>query len=169
MGACEFGGAEPTPAPSPAELVGATCEQREGGDPNHTPDFVRVDVSSRDGVDRVTFRFRMTRPGATEPPRFIVSYIDQLTTDGEGAPADIEGASFVSVSFQAVGTDLTREQPVQVYTGPKELTPRLPTVRELEQLGDFEGTVTWGIGLAERECSVVRATARELTIEFPSG
>lgn len=158
----------PSPAGKPTELPGASCQDQEGGNSQIFPDFVSVDLNSEGGVDRITFRFRQTDPDATDPPLYFVRYVDELVTDGEGAPVTVAGNAFVSVSFMAVGVDLSGETPVEVYTGPNEFTPEFPTVRELKKTGDFEGVVSWGIGLSRKACVVIEATDSELVLEFPS-
>ncbi len=172
LGACrgpeDRRAASPSPSESPGKLPGASCEDQEGGNSQIFPDFVSVDLKSEDGVDRVAFRFRQTDPDASDPPLYFVRYVDQLVTDGEGAPVEVEGKAFVSVSFMAVGVDLSGETPIEVYTGPDEFAPRFPMVRELEKTGDFEGVVSWGIGLNRKACVVVEATDRQLVLEFPS-
>jgi hypothetical protein len=172
--ACRQGGGtgatpDPSPPAIPRELPGASCDEQRGGTEEILPDFVKVELESEGGVDRIRFLFRPTAPDQPDvPPAYIVSYVDRLLTDGEGAPVDVEGEAFVSVSFQAIGVDLTQEMPVEVYTGPKEFTPRFPTVREVEQTGDFEAVVSWGIGLAREACVAVTAEGGSLTLEFPS-
>jgi hypothetical protein len=158
----------PSPAGSPRDLSGASCEDQEGGNSQIFPDFVSVDLESEGGVDRIAFGFRPTDPAATDPPLHFIQYVDQLVTDGEGAPVEVEGKAFVSVSFMAVGVDLSGETPVEVYTGPDEFTPGFHTVRQIKKTGDFEGVVSWGIGLARKACVLVTATDSELVLEFPS-
>lgn len=138
------------------------------GNPENTPDFVAVEVESAGGVDRVTFRFRQREGAPDVPPFHIVRFVEELTTDPEGLPADIEGEAFVQIIFQAFGVDLSGEEPVEIYTGPKEFAPGFPTVLEVEELGDFEATISWGIGLSSRACFVVDATPESITLEFPS-
>jgi hypothetical protein len=72
------------------------------------------------------------------------------------------------VVFGALGVDISGEEPVEIYTGPKEFSPRFGTLREVEQLGDFEATISWGIGLAAEECFVLDVGPDHLTLEFPS-
>jgi hypothetical protein len=158
----------PTPSPTPTELPGASCEERMAGNPENTPDFVAVDVDSGDGLDRVTFRFRKREGAPDVAPFHIVRFVDELTTDPQGAPAEVEGDAFVQIIFQAFGVDLSGEEPVEIYTGPKEFTPDFPTVVEVEELGDFEATISWGIGLSSRACFVVDATPTRITLEFPT-
>jgi hypothetical protein len=81
---------------------------------------------------------------------------------------EIEGDAFLVVAFQAIGVDLSSEQPVEVYTGPEEFTPGFGTIREAVMLGDFEGQVSWGLGLSRRECFVVEAAPDRLTLELAS-
>jgi hypothetical protein len=64
--------------------------------------------------------------------------------------------------------DLSSEEPVEVYSGPKRFTPRFGTLKEAVHLGDFEGQVTWGLGLADRACFVLDAAPDHLTVELPS-
>lgn len=158
----------PTASPTPKELPGASCEERMAGDAENTPDFIAVKVTSRAAVDRVTFRFRQREGAPDVPPFHIVRFVDEPTTDPQGAPADIEGEAFVQIIFQAFGVDLSGEEPVEIYKGPKEFTPGFPTVLEVDELGDFEATISWGIGLSSRACFVVDATPTRITLEFPS-
>jgi hypothetical protein len=157
----------PSPTASPTELEGSTCQEVQGGSPDAVPEFHEVEVSSEEGMDVVTFRFQ---PGAGPPvaPSHLVRFVDELITDGEGAPAEVEGEAFVLVIFSAFAVDLSTEEPVEIYTGPDELTPRLGVVREAELLGDFEAQVTWGIGLSRKACYVVEVSADELSVAFPS-
>jgi hypothetical protein len=160
--------ASPSPSPTQTGLPGASCRERMEGNPENTPDFVAVDVASEGGVDRVTFRFRKHEGAPDVPPFHIVRFVDEPTTDPQGVPADIEGEVFVQIIFQAFGVDLSGEEPVEIYTGPKEFTPGFPTVLEVEELGDFEATISWAIGLSSRTCFVVDARPTSITLEFPS-
>lgn len=168
--ACAKGPGSPdaTPQEEPSPLGATSCEDQEGGNSEVLPDFVKVETESVAGVDRVRFVFRQSQSGVTDPPKYFVSYVDELRTDGEGGPVDVEGSAFVAVSFQAIGVDLSGETPVEVYTGPKEIVTAFPTVLELEETGDFEATVSWGIGLSSKACLALRAEPNELVLEFPS-
>lgn len=168
--------AGPGPRPTPTTevtderptLAGAKCRGRGGGSSSNVPDFEAVEVESEDGVERVTFRFRPRDPSVSRPPSHFVRFVPQLHTDAEGGPADVEGKAFVLVVFSAFGVDFSGEEVVQIYTGPTELKPELSTIRELEQIGDFEATVSWGIGLSHRACFVLEAEADRLVLEFPA-
>jgi hypothetical protein len=161
-------GPDQNPPEAPSELPGASCRNVNAGNPANFPDFVDVELESENGVDRVTFVFEPSPDAPARPPFHFVSFVDQLITDGEGETVEVEGQAYVMVSFQAIGVDLSSETPVEVYTGPKRFTPGYGTLKELVHLGDFEGQVSWGLGLASRECFVLEAEADHLTLEFPS-
>lgn len=154
-------------AQEPTKLDGASCKGRGGGNALNIPDFVGIDVESRGGVDRVTFHFRPD-PGVDRAPSHYVKFSEELFTGPMGREADIAGEFYVHVVFGARGVEISGEEPTPIFTGPTELTPGFGTVQEVEQLGDFEATITWGIGLSRRACFRVTAEADRLVIEFPA-
>jgi hypothetical protein len=162
------------PAPLPATLPGASCRNVNAGNPANFPDFVGVTLDSNaeaqpgGAIEQITFRFRPAADAPKDPPWHFVSFVEELVTEGEARPVDVEGNAFLLVSFQAIGVDLSEEQPVEVYTGPKRFTPEFGTLKEAVHLGDFEGQVTWGLGLADRTCFVLDAAPDHLTLTFPS-
>jgi hypothetical protein len=160
--------AESPPPDQGGELAGASCRNVNAGNPANFPEFVDVELESENGVDRVTFVFEPASDAPDRPPFHFVSFVDQLITDGEGETVEVEGQAFVMVSFQAIGVDLSSETPVEVYTGPKRFTPGYGTLKELVHLGDFEGQVSWGLGLGSKECFVLDAQADHITLEFAS-
>jgi hypothetical protein len=109
-------------------------------------------------------------PTASPTPKELpgASCEERMSGEPENTPDYIEGEAFVQIIFQAFGVDLSGEEPVEIYKGPKEFTPGFPTVLEVEELGDFEATISWGIGLSTRACFVVDATPTRITLEFPS-
>lgn len=168
---------QPPQAESPAETESptgspdaqaSTCETVNGGNPANLPRFTEVELESEDGVDRITFVFEPEASAPNRPPWHHISFVDELITDGEGAPVEVEGEAFLLVSFQAIGVDLSGEEFVEVYTGPKEFTPGYGTLKEAEHIGDFEAQVSWGLGLAERTCFVLEARRDRITLEFPA-
>jgi hypothetical protein len=162
------------PAPVPATLPGASCKNVNAGNPANFPDFVGVElegaIASPSGAETETiiFQFRPAPDAPQDPPWHFISFVEELVTEGEARPVKVEGNAFLLVSFQAIGVDLSSEQPVEVYTGPKRITPDGPVLKEAVHLGDFEGQVTWGLGLADRTCFVVDAAPDHLALTFPS-
>jgi hypothetical protein len=151
----------------PIRLPGASCKGRGGGNARNIPDFVGIEVESKDGIDRVTFRFRPAG-GVSQPPSHYVKFTEQLYTGKEGREANIAGDFYVHVIFGARGAEISGEEPVEIFPGPTELTPRFGTVQEVDQIGDFESTITWGIGLSRRACFRMKAEPDRLVLEFPA-
>ncbi len=152
---------------APPGLKGASCKTRGAGSYANTPRFVSVGTATESGVERIVFEFEPD-PGATEPPAWNVAFTDSLASDGEGAPVEVAGEAFIYVSFGAIGTDLSGEEPVPVYTGPRELDVGGSTLLEAEQLGDFENIISWGLGLSSKACFRATADPNDLTLEFPA-
>jgi hypothetical protein len=160
---------EPGSQDGPATLPDSTCKATNEGNPSNFPDFVAVELDSTEGVDRITFEFEPQADAPDAAPWHYVSFTDQLITDGEGKPVEVEGEAYLVVSFQAIGHDLSGETPVPVYTGPERFTPGFDTLREAVMLGDFEGQVSWGLGLSRKACYRLDAGADHLTVELPAG
>jgi hypothetical protein len=93
--------------------------------------------------DRITFEFRDARPG------YLVEYVaPPIIADASGEEVEIDGDAFLRIRMEpAAGHD-----PVTgdvTYDGDLELNPELPALVEAERTGDFEGVLTWVLGLAE--------------------
>jgi hypothetical protein len=116
-----------------------------------------VQVTSALCVDLVRFGFT-TKTDAS--PSCVVSYQDgPFTADASGRAVSVAGNAFVVVRCTpAYGYDFDSGKPT--YTGAPLITPNgTRWVRQLVETGDFEGVLTWVIGLdAKRPYSVAAAT-----------
>jgi hypothetical protein len=108
-------------------------------------------------ADRVTFDFT-TKKNA--PPKCTIVYTaPPFSMDGSGAPVTVSGSAFIRLRCEpAYGYDFASGKPT--YTGPKRITATgTKHVKELVQTGDFEGVLSWVIGLdGERPFSAATAT-----------
>jgi len=111
-------------------------------------------------ADRVTFDFTTK---ANAPPKCTIVYTaPPFSQDGSGAPVTVSGSAFVRLRCEpAYGYDFAGGGG-PTYTGPKQITPTgTQHVKELVQTGDFEGVLTWVIGLdGKRPFSAATATVR---------
>jgi hypothetical protein len=115
-----------------------------------------VKVAGERCDDRVTFDFTTQ---ANAPPKCTISYVQPpFTMDGSGAPVTVAGSAFVRVRCEpAYGYDFETGQ--TTYTGPKRITATgTHHVRELVETGDFEGVLTWIIGLDAQRPFTAAAT-----------
>jgi hypothetical protein len=103
------------------------------------PRLVNVRFAHHPSFDRIVFDFQGEAPG------YRVEYVDQVSQDGSGEPVPLQGRAFLSVVFTPA--DMHDARGNTTYSGPKTLTPRYPSLRQAKFAGDFEGYVSWGLGL----------------------
>jgi hypothetical protein len=105
------------------------------------PELVSVRTVEHKGYDRVLFTFRGAAPG------YAVRYVPEVA-DRAGRRLPLRGRAFLAVSFEpARAHDPGGAPTVSTAT----LTPGSPVLRQVRFAGDFEGRVSFGLGLAERD------------------
>jgi hypothetical protein len=93
-------------------------------------------------ADRVVFEF-----AGKAPSSYSVTAVDAITADASGKPVTVAGTSFLRVTFRGASAVCPASgQPT--YPGPATAVPGYAQLRGLAAAGDFEGYLTWGIGLA---------------------
>ncbi|HTD49084.1 MAG TPA: hypothetical protein VK771_00705 [Acidimicrobiia bacterium] len=114
-------------------------------------------VTSATCTDHVIFGF-VAKSGGT--PACSVAYSNgPFSSDASGAPVTVRGGAFLVVHCSpAAGHDF--ESGRTTYTGPTRIDPSgARHVRELVETGDFEGVVSWVVGLdTKRPFAVVPET-----------
>jgi hypothetical protein len=120
-----------------------------------------VDTQGDNCVDHVIFGFKNAASGS---PGYSITYgSPPFAQDGSGTPVAVKGSSFIVVQVKpGYGFDFVTNQPT--YTGPK----RIPVaganhVTEVVETGDFEGVLTWVIGLDSKRPFTVEATGTPKT------
>jgi hypothetical protein len=104
------------------------------------PTLVAVTAAHHGGEDRLVFRFRGGLPAGHS-----VRYVDQLIADGSGRVIPVAGRAILRVGFaNATAHDAGGS------TAPGRTAYRLPNAMLSVRSGDFEGVVSYGIGLARR-------------------
>ena len=104
------------------------------------PVLVQIQVGDHpsEGFSRITFAFR----GPT--PSYEVGYVSRVESDGSGAPVDLPGNAFLSVRFNpAQGHDSSGRSTVSAPAR----TIGYPSLRGWAPAGDFEGYLSFGLGL----------------------
>lgn len=117
-------------------------------------------------ADRVVLTFR---PAGAETPGYRVQYhtaAEAQTEDASGRHIPIAGKAFLVVRLEPAATvDLSGANPENTYTGPSKLKPAgMRTVQEIAKTGDFEGVLTWVIGLSEERPFTVTSSGSNLTV-----
>jgi hypothetical protein len=97
-------------------------------------------VGCHAGYDRFVIRGRFATPG------YDARYVDKVVADGSGKTIVLLGTKRIRVIIRHArghtsgGTNLL----------PSTLTPKCSNLRQVKKAGDFEGVVTYGLGLSRR-------------------
>jgi hypothetical protein len=109
--------------------------------PEDMPMLVAIRTGSHDGYDRVVLEFR------NDLPSWRVGYVDEVTSES-GATVPLEGSASLFVQVDPAWAHDQNTPPHEAtYTGPRSLTPGYPTLRQVRWVDEFEGHLTFGIGL----------------------
>ena len=98
-----------------------------------------VRVGRHQGFDRVVFEFRAGTPA------WSAKYVPQVIHDGSGLPVRLPGSAFIQVVFRH-----TRVDRASAGTAPITRTPRFGSLVQVKESGDFEGVVSFGLGLRRK-------------------
>ncbi|HEV7535574.1 MAG TPA: hypothetical protein VGP90_08065 [Acidimicrobiia bacterium] len=132
----------------PCTFSGATTAA-EGGSGAHTRLLTDVRAGVHECSERVTFEFKPMPGDAAGPVGWKVAYeTGPITEDGSGRPVAVKGDAHLVVHLSAQSADLTKADAPPTYTGPTSLEAAGATrIQQIRKTGDFEGYITWVIGL----------------------
>ncbi len=123
--------------------------------------LTQVTEQSDKCLDHVEFGFTSKSPN---PPGYSITYGNPPFVDaGSGNPVSVKGSAFIVVTMQpAYGYDFEKGR--TTYTGPKQIAPANANhVTQIVETGDFEGVVTWVIGMDSKRPFSVQATGAPQT------
>ena len=138
----------PTLSPSGTDLGAFSCLDTSGGaDSGLAMQLTAVRVAHQTGFDRIVFEFAPQAGGTAHIPAYTVSRqaSAQFVKDPSGMPVTMRGSAGLRIVFHGASGATS-------YTGSRDLTPNLPVVQEVEQLGDFEAVLSWGAGMSRASC-----------------
>jgi hypothetical protein len=130
------------PSPPGDDLPAFKCADVSGG----TAGSVRltaVRVGMQDGYDRFVLQFDSAVPAYTVKRQAKPVF----TQSPSGQQVTLSGTAGLTVLMRsATGAN-------DSYTGPLDFTnASYPVLKEAKELEDFEGTLTWGLGLGSAAC-----------------
>jgi hypothetical protein len=108
--------------------------------PGSQPQLLRVTTGHHPTYDRVVFLFSSRAPG------YSVRYVSQATADGSGNPVALRGHAFLRVRMHSVAS----AQAGKPAAPQGRQVPLYPELRALVGTGDFEGYVSYTLGLKAR-------------------
>jgi hypothetical protein len=126
---------------SAQDLPAFTCTDKSGGAASAAGTVYDVRVAHHDGYDRLVIGF----PTANAMPQYQLNRQTSahFVRDASGQPVTLSGSAGIRVVLR--NTDI-------VNGAPSDLTPNLPEIREVAQIGNFERVVSYGVGLATPAC-----------------
>ena len=147
------------PDASTSAKKSAASENRE------TMFLTSISLGSDKCSAKVQFGFEQQAPG----PGYEVSYQPADTAkveDGSGNPVEIDGEAFLVVKLTpAMTAKIDGDQVTKTYTGPNRL-PGTGPISEVVKTGDFEGVVTWVIGLDRKHLFTTDASDSQLVVKI---
>jgi hypothetical protein len=93
--------------------------------------------------DRVVFAFTGGVPGWQNS----AGYVRQVRADASGLPIALEGSAFLEIVFSPARAYGATCHPTAAE---RTAAPHLPVLLQIKPAGDFEGYVSYGLGLARK-------------------
>jgi hypothetical protein len=130
---------------STTALAGAGTAQVSVPDRTPTAVLTTVRTAHQPGFDRVVFEF-----SGPAPPGYTVTLkTGQPVQDASGQTVKVAGNAYLAVRL-AHASEANPATGQVVYQGPTRITPAdTMTITEVVATGDFEGVLSWAIGLRE--------------------
>lgn len=119
---------------------------------NSTPTIVSATANG----DTLQLTFVKGTPQFQVVPQSSAHFV----TDPKGAPVDLAGSAGARIALTGFRGDMSN------YSGPTTLTSSGPLLLQVAAIGDFEGYVSWGVGLSEPGCAKVISSGSTLTLHF---
>jgi hypothetical protein len=121
-------------------LPAFTTAPKSAGPRGDAAELYSVAVGCHDDFDRFVIRARFSVPG------YDARYVRRIVADPSGRPVSLLGARRIRIAFNLAGGHDNRGTNLLAGT----LTPRCPNLLQVKKAGDFEGTVSFGLGLRRR-------------------
>ncbi len=135
------------PTPTTGRSSADATRQQDG-----TPILRAVRTGEHSGLDRLAFEF-----DGAGLPAWRVEYVAQPEPDcGSGEPVPVAGVAWLQIRFIGAQAHTDAGEPT---SGPRRRTLNQPVLRELVRSCDFEGQVTWVVGVASRNAYTPRVMA----------
>ena len=104
--------------------------------------------------------FSLTFTSGTPPFQVITQSGAEFTEDPSGKAVTLSGTDGASIVLTGFRGDQSN------YKGEKKFKSTGPRLLEVAQLGDSEGTVSWGVGLSGPSCAIVTSNGSTLSFQF---
>ena len=139
---------EPETFPAEATTEPVVSPDFPGGSGAGPAYLTEVRAGRHPGFDRVVWEFDGPAPS------FRAEYAEgPVRESGSGAKVDVAGEGALTIIFSlASGVDLSGDEPVEIYTGPRRIAgddAGTRNITEIVETGDFESTLAWAVGVEQ--------------------
>jgi hypothetical protein len=152
--------AAPVSGNASSALPGFTCGTQSGGSDSVFAPITAVRVGHHLGYDRFVVEFTGSFvPGYRAIPKSsAIFYFDPT-----GLPVTLEGTAGIKLVLHSTSMQGT-------YSGLSDFDPEFPQLAEARSIGDFEGFVTWGLGLERQSCKRIftLGSPARLVVDVPN-
>ena len=122
----------------PSAAIPSWPQQARSGPGSGSEGFLTaIRTGAHPGYDRVVFEFSGGVPG------YHAEYVAEVRADASGKLVPLAGQAFLRLVFHPSSA-------YQTYHGPAVLRPGLPSLLQVSAAGDFEGYLSFGLGLSQR-------------------
>jgi hypothetical protein len=146
----------PTPGPSPLACIASGAASASWPGPDSRTSTTPPIVSAVAAGDTLTLTFDQGTPVFEVKTQAGTHF----TQDPSGKPVDLAGSAGATIVLRGFRGDMSN------YTGPVSIISSGPRLLQVNQIGDFEGVVTWAVGLSGAGCANVTAAGSNLTFHF---
>jgi hypothetical protein len=131
-----------SPIPSPTPYKCGASSAFFGTQPPQSAEISDVRTGTHAGYDRLTIEFKNGQPNSIEiTPQTNTNF----TNDPRGDTVKLVGQVGLRVVINTADAHIA-------YSGPKDIKTGYAGLMEVRQMGDYEGYVTYGLGLAKPGC-----------------
>jgi hypothetical protein len=154
----------PSPAPSPSPTPKYTCGASTGFVGQAPPPSAFIDdvrTGTHPGYDRLTIEFQNGQPETIEVrPQTDTKFM----TDPKGDTVSVVGQAGIKVTIHISDAHTA-------YSGPTDIKTGYSGLREVREIGDFEGYVTFALGVSSPGCysATILTNPTRLVIDIQVG
>jgi hypothetical protein len=137
-----------------------SCGTQSGGSASHYGQVSDVRVGRHVGYDRFVVQFANGGiPAYTVTPKSSARF----WLDGSGKPVTLRGTAGIKLVMHPSSGQGT-------FSGPTDVRTTFGQLLEIRRIGDFEGYLSWGLGLAHQSCKRVftLTSPARLVIDVPN-
>ena len=148
--------ATPAPSPSPLACTSGGAASASWTAPDSQTSTTPPILSAVAAGDTLTLTFQQGTPAFEVKTQAGAHFVQ----DPSGGTVDLAGSAGATIVLRGFRGD------VRNYNGPVSMMSGGPRLLQVYEIGDFEGVVTWAVGLSGAGCANVTSTESSLTFHF---